>query len=68
MIYALILTTYVFGSFQKSPMAVEQTSTVGFTTEQACVNAGKVAKAGAVRPSAGEQKTVVTYLCVPLSV
>jgi len=67
MIYALILTTYLFGSFQKSPMSVTQTSTPGFTSEQACKNAGKIAQAGAVQPPSSEQQTVVTYLCVPLS-
>lgn len=65
MIYALILTTYMFGSFDKSPVAIAQTSTSGFTTEQACKNAGKIAQSGAVQ--APSQTTVVTYQCSAMS-
>lgn len=65
MLYALILTTYLYGSFDKSPVAVTQTSTPGFTTEQACKNAGRVAQAGAVQTSS--RKTIIIYQCAPLS-
>lgn len=68
MIYALILTTYMFGEFQKSPMAVAQTSTPGFTSKLACENAGKVAQAGALELSSNEQKVAITYQCAPLSI
>lgn len=47
MLYTLILTTYLVGNFDQIPAAVMQTSTLGFTTEQACNNAGKVAVNGA---------------------
>lgn len=68
MLYTLILTTYMYGEFQKSPMAVAQTSTPGFTTHQACINAGKVAQAG--RPNIGshEQSVLIVYQCAPLSI
>lgn len=67
MVYALILTTYIFGIFNSSPVAVTQTSTPGFTNEKLCKNAGKIAQAGAVQPPSNSQQTVVTYLCVPLT-
>ena len=65
MIYALILTTYLFGPFNTSPVAVTQTSTPGFTSEQACKNAGRVAQAGAVQTEGHGNKTVITYQCAP---
>jgi len=68
MIYALILTTYLYGPFDSSPVAVTQTSTPGFTTEQACKNAGRVAQAGAVSSPIHGRQTVITYQCAPLSI
>lgn len=67
-IYVLILTTFMYGSYQKSPVAVAQTSTPGFTTQQACINAGKAAQANLITLPAQEQNAIVTYLCVPLSI
>jgi hypothetical protein len=68
MVYALILTTFMYGTFSKSPMAVTQTSTIGFTTQQACINAGQVAKAGTPNIGSSEQSVIITYQCAPLSV
>lgn len=68
MIYALILTTYMFSSAQKGPAAVTQTSTVGFTTAQACKNAGKVARAGAIGLDDSDKRVVITYQCAPLEI
>lgn len=66
-IYVLILNTFMYGSYQKSP-AVAQTSTPGFTTQQACINAGKAAQENLITLPAHEQNVVATYLCVPLSI
>lgn len=68
MLYALILTTYMTGKYNDVP-TVTQSTTYGFTTEQACVNAGKVAVSKA--PSGlgrYENYAVITYQCAPLSI
>lgn len=69
MIYALILTIYMSGGpggYNESSVAVSQSTTLGFTTEQACKNAGEVARAG--RPNFSDKKTAfITYQCAPLS-
>ncbi len=70
MLYTLILTTYLVGNFNEMPAAVMQTSTPGFTTEQACNNAGKVAINGApsgFKTAVGTLRVSVTYQCAPLS-
>jgi len=64
MLYALILTTYMYGSFNKSPMAVTQTTTPGFTSQQMCIDAGRVAQAGTPNIGSGEQAVLITYQCV----
>lgn len=67
--YALILTIYMSGGtggYNESAVAVSQSSTVGFTTEQACKNAGEVARSG--RPNFSDKKSAfITYQCAPLS-
>lgn len=65
MLYALILTTYMYGDFDNRPAAVTQTSTPGFTSEQLCVNAGKVAQAGSLKGT--DHHVVVLYQCAPLT-
>lgn len=66
MTYALILTTLLYGQFQKSPVSVTTTSHKGYSTEQSCKNAGK-AHAGAVNQTftrSGENmKLIVIYSC-----
>lgn len=69
MLYALILTTYIYGYHT---VAVAQTTTSGFTTEQACRNAGNVARSGISGivndPGTGNySKTAITFQCAPLS-
>ena len=69
MIYALILTIYMTGGgggYSEHSVAVSQSSTVGFTTEQACKNAGEVARAGRLQFS-DKRNTYVTYQCAPMS-
>lgn len=68
MLYALILTTYMTGKYNDVP-TVTQSSTYGFTTEQACINAGKEAVSKA--PSGlgrYDNSAVVTYQCAALSI
>lgn len=68
MLYALILTTYMTGKHNDVP-TVAQSTTYGFTTEQACINAGKAAVSKA--PSMlgrYENFAVITYQCAPLSI
>lgn len=67
MLYALILTTIMTGKYHDFP-TVAQTSTPGFTSEQACKNAGEVARRGA--PSGlgrYDSFAIVVYQCAPLS-
>lgn len=68
MLYVLILTTYISGVFNDYP-AVSQSSTPGFTTEEACKNAGEVARSGAPK-NMGRYNAfaIVTYQCAPLSI
>lgn len=67
MLYTLILTIYLTGQYNDAP-TVAQSSTPGFTSQQACTNAGKVAQAGAVK-GMGRYDTyaIITYQCAPLS-
>ncbi|MNF89642.1 hypothetical protein D3C85_832440 [compost metagenome] len=70
MIYALIITIYMSGGtagYGESPVAVSQSSTVGFTTEQSCKNAGEVARAG--RPNFPDKRSaIITYQCAALNI
>lgn len=67
MLYALILTTVMTGTFNDYP-AITQTSTSGFTSEQACINAGKKAEQQAPK-DLGRYKAyaLVTFQCTTLS-
>jgi len=68
MLYVLILTTYMTGQYNDVP-TVAQTVVPGFTSEQACKNAGEVARRGA--PSGlgrYDDYALVTYQCAPLSI
>lgn len=68
MLYVLILTTYMTGKYNDVP-TVTQSSTYGFTSQQACKNAGEIARKGA--PSGlgrYDNYAVVTYQCAPLSI
>ena len=67
LVYVLILTTYMAGGLQSRPVAVAQTVVSGFTTEQACKNAGKTAAKGAPTTVGGGHSVTVTYQCSPLS-
>lgn len=74
MFYVLILTTFLTPSSSAYPgnagqsFAVAQTSTPGFTTEQACRNAGEKAVANKPYADGYERKITVTYQCSPLNV
>ena len=71
MLYTLILTTYLVGNFNEMPASIMQTSTPGFTSEQACKNAGDVARNGAPSKfsvTVGTLRVHVTYQCAPMSV
>lgn len=68
MLYALILTTYMFypNPGNVYSVAVAQTSTPGFTTEQACQNAGQVAIKGSPK-ELGKHRVATIYQCAPLN-
>lgn len=74
MLYVLILTTYLTASSSGYPgnagqsFAVAQTSTTGFQTEKACLNAGE--KAVATKPPANgyERLVTVTFQCSPMNI
>lgn len=68
MLYVLILTTYMTGQYNDAP-TVAQSSTYGFTSEQACKNAGEVARQGAPSDLGRYNNfALVTYQCSPLSI
>lgn len=67
LVYVLILTTYMTGKYNDVP-TVAQTVIPGFTTEQACKNAGRVAQNGApANLGRYDNYAVVTYQCSPLN-
>lgn len=69
MLYVLILTTYMFYPHTGNvySVAVSQTTTSGFTTEQACKNAGRVAAEGAPR-ELGMHRVTTTFQCAALNI
>lgn len=65
MIYTLVLVTALIPSYPNSGGNVSSSSIHGFTTEQACINAGKKI----MIPRNGEyHKTVATFACVKMDV
>lgn len=70
MVYVLIVTTMFYGFFQKSPVALSKVVISGFTTEQACNNAGLKEQAQSKEfVINGDTKTLyTTFTCSPLSV
>lgn len=68
MLYALILTTIISGKYVESA-TVAQTTTPGFTSEQACENAGRVAQSKAITGIGRyNEYAIVTFQCAKLSV
>jgi hypothetical protein len=71
MVYSLVLTTLLYRQFQKSPASVTTSSHLGYTTEQACKNAGR-AHANAVNQTftrSGENmKMIVIFSCSPTDI
>lgn len=65
MIWILILLTVTDGKYIDNP-AVSRDHIYGFTSEQACINAGIAAQsAEVINIGRHENRTVTTYRCVP---
>lgn len=62
MIYVLILTTYLFGTSDRDPMAVTQTAIPGFSSKESCEQEGKIAQAGTPNLPSTNQ-VIVIYQC-----
>ena len=74
MLYVLILTTFLTPSSNTYPgnvgqsFAITQSAVHGFTTEQACKNAGQQAVNNKPSADGYERRITITYQCSPLSV